>query len=172
MAYTADLDRSLMPEIILQTRKRQDVGNSQSYEPDEKTRGLYYVFRKPHLSWENRRDACGVYNCAGLVWANRRTSIYEEDEFSKILNDDGYRLLPQEHLQPNDIVIYRRKALNNERNTLHVGIILRIDLIGKIPVTWVLSKWSDQYGEDIHKLNDVPEHYGDFLIEFWTDRPY
>jgi len=157
--------------IILQTRKRRDVANIQSCEPDERTRTFYQRFRVPHLSWKNRKDACGIYNCFGLVWANRRTSIYGEDDFKNILADDGYRLLTTEgQLQPGDIVIYLSRNANNLRNTLHVGIVLNFDQIGLTRVPWVLSKWSDQYGEDIHKLKDVPEQYGDYLIELWTDR--
>jgi hypothetical protein len=48
-----------------------------------------------------------------------------------------------------------------------VGIVLYFDDVGATTVRWVLSKWSDQYGEDIHKLKDVPEYYGDYLIEFY-----
>jgi hypothetical protein len=144
------------------------VDNAQAYEPDEKTRTLYNVFRKPHPFWKLRKTACGVYNCAGLVWANRRTSIYEENEYLKILMDDGYRPTTEEQLQPGDIVIYL--TLTTERNTIHVGIVLYLDHIGTTTVPWILSKWHEQYGEDIHILKDVPEYYGNYLIEFWTDR--
>jgi hypothetical protein len=154
--------------FILQTRERRDVANSQSCEPDEKTRTLYHGFRKPHPFWKNRKAACGVYNCAGLVWANRRTSIYDENEYSKILNDDGYRsIASEEQLQPGDIVIYLRRTADNLRNTLHVGIVLCLDKVGATTFKWILSKWSDQYGEDIHKLKDVPEHYDNCRIEFY-----
>lgn len=154
--------------ILLQTRERRDVANCQSCEPDEKTMILYHVFQRSHPFWQNRKAACGVYNCAGLVWANRRTSIYDENEYSKILKDDGYRPIEtEEQLQPGDIVIYLRRTADNSRTTLHVGIVLYFDDVGATTVRWVLSKWSDQYGEDIHKLKDVPEYYGDYLIEFY-----
>jgi len=154
--------------FILQTRARNDVVNSQSCEPDERTRNLYHAFRKPHHRWKNRKGACGVYNCAGLVWSNRRTSIYDENEYSKILHDDGYRpIATEEELQPGDIVIYLRRTADNSHDTLHMGIVFSLDRVGSTTVRWVLSKWSDQYGEDIHLLNDVPEHYGDYLTQFY-----
>lgn len=169
MLEMARLKGTPSERFILQTRERHDVANAQACEPDERTRTFYQIFRKPHPFWKLRKAACGVYNCAGLVWANRRTSIYDESEYSKILDDDGYHPIPEEQLQPGDIVIYLRRT--TERDTLHVGTVLYLDQVGTTTVTWVLSKWSDQYGEDIHKLNDVPGHYGDYLLEFRTDRP-
>ncbi|MDO9533498.1 MAG: hypothetical protein Q7O12_15415 [Deltaproteobacteria bacterium] len=158
--------------IILQTRARNYLANSQSCEPDDRTRNLYGRFRSPHIDWKNRKPACGVYNCFGLVWANRRTSIYSENDLLKILTDDGYRpIINEKDLQPGDIVIYLRRTAGNSRDTLHVAKVLNLDRVGSITVPWLLSKWSDQYGEDIHKLRDVPTYYGNYLIELWTDRP-
>jgi hypothetical protein len=106
------------------------------------------------------------------VWASRRTAIYEENDLLKILANDGYRRIATEgQLQPGDIVFYLRRTEDNSRDTLHVAIVLYLDQVGSITVPWLLSKWSDQYGEDIHKLRDVPTYYGDYLIELWTDRP-
>ncbi len=158
-------------EIILQTRVGHSVPNSQSCEPDEKTKTLYDLFRKQHPFWKPRKAACGIYNCAGLAWANRRTSIYDENAYSKIIKDDGYRpIATEEQLQPGDIVIYLRPTIDNLRNTLHVGIVLISDEIGEIKIHWVLSKWSDQYGEDIHKIRDIPSYFGEYLVELWTDK--
>lgn len=158
--------------IILQTRAGHDVANSQSCEPDDRTRNLYDRFRSPHFDWKNRKPACGFYNCFGLVWASRRTSIYSENDLLKILADDGYHPLADENdLQPGDIVVYLRGTEHNSRDTLHIALVLYLDQVGSIPVPWLLSKWSDQYGEDIHKLRDVPMYYGNYIIELWTDRP-
>lgn len=155
-------------KIILQTRGGRNVENSQSCEPDAMFGNRYDRLRGKHFGWVNRKPACGVYNCLGLVWASRRTSIYDEGDISKILKDDGYRqLATEEQPQPGDVVLYR---LNG--NTLHAAMVLELKPLqpgSRIP--WVLSKWNDASGEDIHALQDIPEHFGDYQIEFWTDRP-
>lgn len=153
--------------IILQTRERHNVANSQSCEPDLKTHNDYDKFRKKHNFWINRKPACGVYNCFGMVWASRRTAIYEESDISLILRDDGYRqLLTESQLQPGDIVLYRKNG-----DTRHAAMVMEIRPLGSSMVPWVLSKWNDSFGEDLHTLWDIPEILKDCLIEFWTDRP-
>lgn len=106
-----------------------------------------------------------------MVWASRRTAIYEETVISQILTDDGYRrLVNGEDLQPGDIVLYLRPS-GGTRDTLHAAMVTELRQFGDSKIAWVLSKWNDAFGEDFHALNDVPECYQDCLIEFWTDRP-
>ncbi len=154
-------------KIILQTRRGQNIDNSQSCTPDEMTIRRYNLLRSKHASWRNRKQPCGFYNCFGLVWASRRTSIYEESEISKILIDDGYRQITEVEMQPGDIVLYRFQG-----NTLHAAMFIEFREIqlGKSPVPWVLSKWGDVFGEDFHPINDVPGHFEGCHIEIWTDR--
>jgi hypothetical protein len=159
-------------KFILQTRLRREVENNQSCEPDAAIRAHYDLLRRGHFAWVNRKPACGVYNCFGLVWANRRTSIYEESAISKILKDDGYRkLATDEQPCPGDIVIYLHTGRENSRNTLHAAILLRLDQLGTEWVPWVLSKWGDAFGEDIHTIKDIPKDFEDCQVELWTDRP-
>jgi hypothetical protein len=160
-------------KIILQTRGGRNVENSQSCEPDARISDCYNLFRRNHFAWVNRKPACGVYNRFGLVWASRRTSIYDESEIYKILTDDGYRhLAPDEQPQPGDLVLYLRRNGDTLRDTVHAAIVLELEKVGTYVVPRVLSKWSDVFGEDIHGFLDIPknEYYRDCLIEFWTDR--
>ncbi len=173
MLELARLKGTPRQEIILQTRLGRNVENSQSCKPGRNIYDAYHRLVSEHFTWRNRKPACGIYNCFGLVWASRRTSIYDESEIAKILADDGYRQLQNEiHLQPGDVVLYLRQD-DRIRDTLHAAIVFRLERIGTAITPWVLSKWSDVYGEDIHALHDLPkfEHYRDCLIEFWTDRP-
>ncbi|OPX20053.1 MAG: hypothetical protein BZ151_05910 [Desulfobacca sp. 4484_104] len=155
--------------IILQTRAGRNVENSQSCEPDVLTRERYDLLRRKYYSWINRKPACGVYNCFGLVWASRRTAIYDESELSKILTDDGYRrLATEEQIQHGDVILYRLDG-----NTLHAAMALELRQLqlesSKMP--WVLSKWGNVFGEDIHHFLDVPDDIRECSIEIWTDRP-
>jgi hypothetical protein len=158
-------------EIILQTRVGHSVPNSQSCEPDADSRDFYDRIRETH-AWVHRKPACGVYNCFGLVWANRRTAIYEEHSISQILDEDGYRKLRiDEQPLPGDIVIYLRFS-DQVRNTYHAGVIMELveqRIGGRVP--WVLSKWGGALGEDMHEIRDVPPLFSGCAIEIWTDRP-
>jgi hypothetical protein len=153
-------------KIILQTRERNYVANSQSCEPDATIRARYDGLRRKHFAWLNRKPACGVYNCFGLVWASRRTAIYEENDISQILSDDGYRqLVTDSQLRPGDVVLYRYPG-----NTLHAAMVIELKPLGSSTVPWVLSKWGPVFGEDLHAFLDVPKNLKDCMIEFWTDR--
>lgn len=154
--------------IPLATAAGRAIQNAQAAAPDQRTVGLYQLSRRGRFSWQNRRDACGVYNCFGLVWASRRTSIYESAEVEKILRDDSYRRLSDaSEAGVGDVVIYRHQT----SGPLHAGIIFEVRVFGSERIPYVLSKWSDAFGEDLHNVNDVPQQYDGCAVEFWTDRP-
>ncbi len=74
--------------------------------------------------WEVRRGPTGVYNCAGHVWASRRTAIHETEDIEAILRDDGYRVLEQkESPRPGDLVLYR---LADTDEPFHVGQVIEM----------------------------------------------
>ena len=124
--------------------------------------------------WRERKPATGVYNCAGLVWASRRTCILESPAWERIIQEDGYRRLRLgEKIHPGDIAIYVDRDKNNE--ILHVGRVYRIKpglAEGASPIPWVISKWNSTSGESMHQAYDVP-YTRDFNFEarFYTDRP-
>jgi hypothetical protein len=153
--------------IILQTRACNYLANSQSCEPDATIRARYDRLRRKHFAWVSRKPACGVYNCFGLVWASRRTALYEESDISKILTDDGYRqLVADSELRPGDVVLYRYPG-----NTLHAALVVELKPLDTSTIPWVLSKWGPVFGEDLHAFLDVPRDLEGCMVEFWTDRP-
>lgn len=160
--------------IALETRLPSRIGNQQAPEPGQRVISLYEHMRAQHPHWNNRKPACGIYNCFGHIWASRRTAIYDDEEIRKILSDDGYRTLRAgEDPQQGDLALY----LDSGGGFLHVGRIVEVRGIvsngntsdAKIP--FVLSKWSDCFGEDVHHCND---HIFDEVLDktvFYTDRP-
>ena len=122
----------------------------------------------------NRKPATGVYNCFGMVFASRRTSVV--DDIESVLREDGFRQLNTgENPMTGDLACYRAESAG----LLHVAVVTRIDPIkdpsnqklGRGPV-FALSKWDDGCGEDEHNIN---HHAWDpewgIAIEFFTDRP-
>ena len=162
--------------IVLQTQRGRDVKNSVEPPIGEPQRRKYeLLLQRFGQNWVRRKPATGVYNCAGHVWASRRTSIFEESEYEKILLDDGYHKLGRaEPFAPGDLVLYRDQ--DPKIGFLHVGMILEVrsGIAGGSPsLPWVLSKWDSASGEVLHYVHDVPFNRPPFspVTEYRTDRP-
>src|SRR4051812_47857776 len=95
-------------EIIVQTRKRRNLTNFVAPPVTCDQDGLYQLYRKTYgRAWIPRKPATGVYNCAGMVWANRRAALPEPSEWQAVLDDDEYRLLENdEDPSIGDIAVY------------------------------------------------------------------
>lgn len=111
--------------IVVQTRKGTPIENVIETEPGEPERRRYQLLLKRFgQNWRERKPAVGVYNCAGHIWASRRTSILADDAWRTILKEDGYRRLPDTEMPVvGDLVVYR-DATNQCFN--HVGAILEV----------------------------------------------
>jgi hypothetical protein len=113
------------------------------------------------------RSLTALYNCVGLVFAARRTSI-DCKHLELILRDDNYRAVSRQAVSEGDVVVYRRNGIAQ-----HVGIIYKIEDVslahdGSRMEIWVLSQWGED-GEYLHKIAEVPTIYGTEL-DFRTER--
>jgi len=108
------------------------------------------------------RSLTAMYNCVGMVFASRRTSI-KPKYLEVILHDDGFRPISRDMAVEGDVVIYTRNNIPQ-----HVGIIQQLERGLGTAAFWVLSQWGDA-GEYIHPLIPVPEAYGE-PTDFWTER--
>jgi hypothetical protein len=157
--------------IALQTRSRRDIRNSVGVELTEMHLRRYQALIEKHgRNWSQRRVPAGAYNCAGHVWASRRTCIYEEADWRMILAEDGYRKTREPF--PDDLIIY----VEREQGILHIGRVIELKrgMTGESrQIPWVVSKWSDVSGEVYHFEHDHPFREFGFVvsIEYWTDRP-
>lgn len=149
--------------ILLDTREGNRIENDQALPPEQEHLRAYARILAERQNWQPRIGAAGIYNCYGLVWASRRTSIYEQAEIQKILTDDGYRPLRDgEQPMTGDIAVY-----TSGDRMVHAGLVVGeiAGLDGMIPE--ILSKINDFGGEVIHNAYD----FGESLDRFWTDRP-
>lgn len=162
--------------IALQTRLASPIPNSQAPEPDSQSIAVFQRLLSKHPGWSLRKPPCGIYNCAGQVWASRRTAIYEQEWYERILQDDGYRRLGVgEEPSHTDLAIY---LMTDTGNILHVGIVTELRQLVQFgtsrssqEIPWILSKWNDASGEVLHHFNDVPYEKNVWEVCFWTDRP-
>lgn len=163
--------------IVVQTRKGTSIDNLIEIDPGESERRRYQLlFERFGRNWRERKPATGVYNCAGHVWASRRTSILADGAWKVILQEDGYRLLSSMEVPvAGDLVVYV-DAAGEKHNFLHVGMILEMceGVSSNSPrVPRVLSKWNSTSGEVVHFDHDTPFGKQGITarIEYWTDRP-
>lgn len=159
--------------LRLDTRTGQPIKNEVAAAPTRQSlareQALVTEFG---ANWEKRIEPCGIYNCAGLVWASRRTAIYEDAEWDKIYQDDDYHELKDSELpMPGDLAIYSQSDVGY----LHVGQVLSLEPVllssGEL-IPKILSKWDDASGEYIHRPMDVPfrNQFTDLQLKYWTDR--
>jgi hypothetical protein len=134
--------------------------------------------------WEVRKPPTGGYNCAGHVFANRRTAIFGEDGgpsfeevIAEVLKRDGYRQFAHGHRDPahvGDVVLYWMPDVSR-RTLMHMGVVGEVRKMIGVGATigdpYVLSKWDRGSGECLHHFRHVPYDEGDYTVEFWTDRP-
>ncbi len=164
-------------EITVETRKRSSLKNFVSPPPDYQGIRFFEQLRRIHgKNWEPRKPATGGYNCTGMVWASRRTCLFDPDDWRIALDDDGYRRLhPGESPELDDLAVYVKQG---DTEILHVGRICELRMwqlpggANAAPIVWVLSKWDPTSGESRHHLQDVFLNGGEmFDAQIWTDRP-
>lgn len=158
--------------IPLATRKGTPIENQTGVAASEDAEDKNTLVQRIHgKEWTPRTGpVVSGYNCAGHVWATRRTSVYIDNKLlDTILEDDGYEQLAEGAKPlPGDLALYRLKDLK----LIHVGQVHRIVAEGKLFVVMVLSKWDDTSGEYIHKAWDVPfrKAFPDCELRYWTER--
>ena len=113
------------------------------------------------------RSISARYNCVGMVFASRRTTV-DIDQLRLILDDDGYRPLSEEaDVCPGDVAVYR-----GHTEIKHVGLVVSVkpelEPRTEDQSVTVLSKWG-AFGEYIHLVDDVPPECGT-LAGYWTER--
>jgi hypothetical protein len=174
-ALMFERERLLPPAepLPLATRLRRAIDNSVAPEPTVGQVRLYDELRRKHGLRDERRRPYGSCNCAGLVWAARRTAIYETTDWNAILADDSYRRVTTPMV--GDLAIYF--GTDHRVGFVHVGMVVRLEAVlsgseGEIAV--VLSKLDDTSGELIHRAPDLLPLFKalePIEIQFWTDRP-
>lgn len=142
-----DLD---INEIIVQTRAGSNISNAQSLFFSVWEKSQFPDIMKRYNNVKFRADISAIYNCHGLTFANRRTSIYYTEEIFKILLEDNYQEISACGTLPGDIIIYIAKNGDVEHSGL---VISEPDQQLKIPL--VLSKWG-KYKEAIHYATNCP----------------
>lgn len=163
------------PQLALETRGRRQIPNVVAAPPGDRERRIYRKLLGDHPGWKERKPPAGGYNCAGMVWASRRTSVEASEGVQLIWEDDGLRTLrSRERLDVGDLACYHVARGDRFRDFLHVGVVIVagseiLQSDAEDPIL-VLSKFNSTFGEVVHPLHDVPFDFPHEVV-FWTDRP-
>ena len=88
------MELKMVLDIRLDTRRGIGIKNQIEPQPTQQTLAREQIsIQQFGSNWEQRAGPRGVYNCAGLVWASRRTAIVDDEEWNKIYDHDNYREL-------------------------------------------------------------------------------
>jgi hypothetical protein len=158
-------------KIIVQTRAGTNLDNFIGPDASGVCVNRFELLRRKHLGWEVRKPPTGGYNCAGMVWASRRTALPAPDDWSRVLIEDGYRQLSSsEAPRLGDLAVYFSHRSNR---IMHIGRVCRIDRITQESraLPRILSKLDLTLGEVIHAVDDIVLDGGDpFDVRLYTDR--
>lgn len=121
------------------------------------------LLRKGKTGLRIRSVSAHLYDCVGMVFANRRAWI-DIEHIDTILRSDDYQPVSVDNLIVGDVVVY---TLDEKR--VHVGLVTSaLPSMGSVTNIRVLSKWG-KHGEVEHRLEDVP-HYLGKPSEYWSER--
>lgn len=145
------------PLVLEKFRQTEKLVRIQTKEIVDELR----VKRKSEL--RIRSVSAHLYDCVGMVFANRRARI-DIEHIDRILQSDAYQPVSIDDLIVGDVVVYTL-----DRKRVHVGQVTRVlPSLGSVRNILVLSKWG-KHGEVEHRLEDVPYYLGK-PSEYWSER--
>lgn len=140
-------------QIRLETSKRSGIDNYQGSEISNFNLNWSRELSKKFPRAIIRSKESSLYNCHGLTFANRRTSIIRMFYINLILKDDQYDEIPMASVLAGDVVIY----YSDQGDPNHSGIV--VEYSSQLITPIIYSKWGNG-GEFIHALNHCPNIYG------------
>ncbi len=138
--------------LALQTRDQNDIDNSQTNELSASELAFGLALLSKYDKVIVRSDPTPIYNCHGLTFASRRTSITESREISKIITDDCYEEIPADKVLAGDIVLYIHSISGDIE---HSGVVVKAPKDDMLSIPMVCSKWGKS-AELIHPANHCP----------------
>jgi hypothetical protein len=144
-------------QIPLYTRRGNKIDNIQGWELSHfqwsQLKTNLNRFGPPFVKFLSK-DGCPVYNCHGLTFGSRRTSVEATNlMINRILDDDGFDEVTMKEVQEGDVIIYA----DEDGEIQHSGIVVEMmEFAGfdaSIPRVW--SKWGHGQ-ETVHHFQSMP----------------
>lgn len=139
-------------KVALDSRKGNQIENEQCFLFTEMNRKECeeYATKYPAVTFV-RHEIAPIYNCHGLTFGSRRTTIWEREAIKQILNEDDYIEISRSDVQPGDVMMY---VDGKNGDFTHSGIVINeIQTFEGVPDSGkslvLISKWG-KYKEVIH----------------------
>lgn len=170
MTITGLIDprRVFEKEIGLDSRRGENhhIPNTQSFDMGNVghlSGKILEEFAKQTAAIPRTQTSSLIFNCHGLTFASRRTSIHEEDVVRRLLaNEDDYTEMHIRDVLPGDIVVYY-----GPRNTIpHTGVVISMPQERDFGMPWIVSKWG-HFREYMHRANQVPPQWSYETLKFY-----
>jgi len=139
--------------IALETSRQRPITNFQGSGVSPMNLNWARDLTKIYPNAISRTAPSGVYNCHGLTFASRRTSLEESAQIPVILDDDKYVEIGPSEVLAGDVIVY----YDSDGEPNHSGIVVGVKGELKLPI--ICSKWGSA-GEFVHRMGDCPPHYG------------
>ena len=140
-------------ELKLETRCENQISNEIDRTPAQPGDEMQVeALIREHKKAIHRTRSSRKYNCHGLVFASRRSKIWDSAEVAKILQEDNYVKISPQGVLAGDVAIYF-----HEGDAQHAGVV--VEVFDNPKTTKILSKWGLMQ-EVIHMAYDVPPYYG------------
>lgn len=137
--------------ICLRTRRGTLIPNAQ---PADLTPGDLLQIRDQglkHPGAKPRTNPLPFYNCHGLVFASRRTRIWDPAVVAQILIEDGFEAIDRDSTLAGDVVIY----CDDQGTIEHSAVLLEAPSRDNFYLPLVYGKWG--FGKEwIHSLSNCP----------------
>jgi len=137
-------------QIALETTKKSPIANKRPILPAVYRIAEEEVPASDRLNTIKRTASDPTYNCHGLTFSSRRTTIEDASQVSLILAEEPYQeVLDLKCVLPGDIVAYYEKG-----SITHTGIVVANEPVGEtFRRVLILSKWGGGF-EAIHLVDD------------------
>ena len=145
-------------EIALDSRKREHIDNEQCFcfTLKDKKECEEYKIKYPEVMFV-RNEPTPIYNCHGLTFGGRRTTIWQREAVKQILDEDNYNEISRSEVKPGDVMMYIEPESGDY---VHSGVVVHeIQAIlgandsGRQLV--IVSKWG-KYKEVMHTETYCP----------------
>jgi hypothetical protein len=153
--------RDGMKYIHLQSATGRNVPNEQETEISAYDSNYSAALPSKFLEAQFLTTARPRYNCHGLTFASRRTTVKDGSMLRLILEDDGFSSIDRKATKCGDIILYVKDG-----EVTHSGIVVANEPPLHVPMVW--SKWG-KGPEVVHRYFDTHAVYGSDY-EFYSCR--
>lgn len=150
-----DPTRATGKEIALASRTGKGIPNTQSFvmgNVGAASQKIIEEYAARTGAIERTKTSSLIFNCHGLTFASRRTSIHDEEDVRRLLdNEDDYTEIDIRSVLPGDIAVY----YGANYTIPHTGIVISMPRQDDLHIPWVVSKWG-HFREYMHRANKLP----------------